>query len=294
MRRWSIAFALFFLMIACGKQGDPSESYTDGIVRPGDILISSNTADDLVAYLHNENLFKQITFLDRAANRVQGVGFMKETNELLIAVDGKDDIIAMNIFSGEERDLITSSALNGNLYGVTQLESSDILVIESNNLERFDKNGFRITSGWPLAINTPYQVAGLSAGGFIVCAGGSTDEIRIYDDDGNIVAQDSGPGGHDATGCAELPNKKIAVSWAGANDQIWLYESDLSSGQKIFDNASSGVMPYPRAMGALPNGNIIFADYTYHHLVEIKTDGTFVRKFGVLHDTISLFVVPSL
>ena len=237
-------FCLFILLCSCGDK-DLKETTSNLYLTRGDIIITSNSADDAISLNPNTLNSKQLTSLDRSSERVGASGWMATTEELMLAIDGRDRIIAVNPVDGSKRDLIVNTQLNGTLRCVTQLTSGDLIICESNNIEKYTSKGLRVTSGFPLAISTIYGTDKLPGGGFIACAGGGVDEVRIYDADGTLVAQDSGPGGHDARACKVLADGRIVVAFNGGNDQIWLYDADLSNGALLVSDSDLGVMPSP-------------------------------------------------
>lgn len=286
-----IYLTFFILFFSCNKD-DLIETSSHLYLGRGDIVVTSNTADDALSISSNGLTSKFLTNLDRTSEKVSAAGWMSTTDNLLLAIDGRDRIISVSPISGVKEDIISNTQLNGTLRCVTQIQNGDIIVCETNNLERFNSRGVRITSGWPIAVNTPYGIEPLSNGGFILCAGGSTDQVRIYDNDGTVVSSHAGPGGHDAIACKVLNDRRIVVAWSGGSDQVWIYEPDLSNGQVLALNSDITLMPSPTGITQLKNGNIGISDYTYHHIVEIDLNGEFVRTFGILHDPLNIFSIP--
>ncbi len=280
---------MYLFLISCEE---PKETYSSLFLANGDIIVASNVGDDAIA-LNPDNLdMKKITNLDRTSEKVSSSLWLRKAERLLLAIDGEDRIVSLDPINGEIDDFVTSTQLNGTLRGMAELSNENIIICESNNIERFTSKGLRVTSGWPLSINTPYQVFGLDNNRFGVCAGGSTDQIRIYDIDGNILAQDSGPNGHDARGCSVLEDGRIVVAWNGANDQVWIYSDDLSSGEPIVLSSEIGnLFASPSSLAISRDNTILVTDYTYHHIVEFTLAGELIKTMGVLHDPLNINVI---
>lgn len=267
-------------------------SYSDLFINRHELIGVSYTDDDLSSYSFQTGVQKTITSLNRTSDTAKGSVWLKDTFELAVALDGKDRIIAIDPVDGGTRDLIVSGSLNGVIRSMTQLDDGDLLIIESDNVERFSVDGLRRTTGWPLSVPSGTQVRALQNGGFVICAGGATDQVRIYDTDGNLQYSDSGLGSHDARGCEELSDGRIVVSWAGASDQVWIYNSDLTNGTVLVDNADISLMPAPNSIAIDADDNIYVADTSYNHILKFSSSGTFIETFGSFSNSQDIYIIP--
>lgn len=263
-------------LVSCNQEPIPTTSSL--FVSPGDIVVTSITNDSVVLYSSDGTFKKVIYDLTNNAEIPYGVGWKHDTNEIMIAVDGSDRVMGVSAIDGTVRTIIQSASLSGSIRGVTQLVDGSILVAESNGVEKFTTNGIRVTDGFPVngGINNVENVFAKSDGGFIVCARGG-DVVRTYQADG--TQDDSTASGiagtSDGYGCTELDDGNIVTAWAGTTDTVSFYDSGLNDAGFTFRDSS--ILPNPRGVTQLANGNIVVADATYHHLVEIdSTSGEFV------------------
>lgn len=293
---------LLFLIICCLSSckvpfvlEDPKPTTSNFTMVPGDIVVS-NTGNDSLILLDSDGNFKD-TLLDvvNGSETIYGIGWLESTNELIVTVDGSDRVMAISAFDGEVRTFITNANLAGTLRGITQLTGGDILIIESNNVERFTTNAVRVTSGWPITgiMTTPEQIDALSNGGFVACSRG-TDEVRTYTSAGvQVNSTASGVGGTtDGYGCIEMTDGRIATVWVGTTDSVIIFNAALSSAVATYSDTS--LLGNPRGIAQAKNGNLLIVDATLHHIVEIDTTATFVRTLGssTLSTPQHIFVIP--
>lgn len=289
---WVKFLIISIFLISCVGERLKS-SYSDLFINRHELIGVSYTDRELESYNLKTGLQKSITKLSRTSDTAKGSVWLKDTYELAVALDGKDRIIAIDAVTGTTRDLVVDGNLNGVIRSMTQLDDGDLLVIETNSIERFSTDGLRRTGVWPLTVNSGTQIRNLSTGNFVVCAGGTTDQVRIYDTDGNLLHSDSGPGGgHDARGCEELSNGKIVVSWAGAADAIWIYNSDLTGGTPIVLNSEISIMPSPNSLAIDADDNIFVADTTYNYIIQFNSSGQYIKKFGSFTNSQDIYIVP--
>lgn len=280
-----------FLISCVGER--LKSSYSDLFINRHELIGVSYTDRELESFSFRSGTQKSITKLDRTSDTAKGSVWLSDTYELAVALDGKDRIIAIDAVDGSTRDLVVDANLNGVLRSMTRLEDGDLLIIESNNIERFSTNGLRRTSGiWPLPINSGTQIRSLSTGNFVVCAGGTTDQVRIYDNDGTLLHSNSGPGGNDARGCEELSNGKIVVSWAGSASAIWLYDADLSNGTAIVSNSDISIMPNPNSLAIDAKDNIYVSDTTFNYIIKFDSSGEFIKTFGSFSNSQDIYIIP--
>lgn len=280
-----------FIFTSCLNQ-ELKSSYSNLFINRGELIAVSYTERDMSSYNFRTGKQKQVTNVSRVLDTARGSVWLRDTNELAVTLDGRDRVVAINAVDGTTRDLIVNGGLNGVIRSMTQLEDGDLLIIESNNIERFSVNGQRRTIGWPISLPSGTQIRVLDNGNFIACAGGTTDQARIYDPDGNQLFASSGPAGHDARGCEELNDGRIVVSWSGASDQIIVYNSDLTNPQVLIRNSDIGIMPAPNSLAVTKENNILVADTSFNYIIEFDSNGNFIRTFGSFANSQDIYIVP--
>ncbi|MEC7277289.1 MAG: hypothetical protein VXV96_13305 [Bdellovibrionota bacterium] len=299
MKKKNFTFPLILIslqiLLGCIKEPIPTNSSDGYFIQPGDIIISDNAQDSVILY-DSEGNFKDV-ILDAVNNAeiTYGVAWDPVTKSVLVSIDGSDRITSIKAIDGSISTRISNANLAGALRSVSTLSNGDIVVLESNNLEKFTNSGTRITSGFPIAgiQSNPADIHGLASGGFIVCSYG-TDVVRSYDNDGNQIAtRSSGIAATNAYGCTELANGNIAVTWDGGTDTVIVYDSTLSTEVATYSDTS--IISAPRAIAQANNGNLLVADSNFDHIIEIDQSGNFVRyliSFG-LSSVWDMMVVPS-
>jgi hypothetical protein len=295
MKNFFAQLLLLLFLVSCVEE--PIETTSNFVIQPGDVVVT-NITNDSVVLLDSTGNFKRVLY--NVQNNVevpQGIGWKHDTNEVMVAVDGADRVMAISAFDGSVRTLIQSTFLNGQIRGVAQLTDGNIVVAESNGVEKFDVNGNRITDGFPISggINNVEDLFPKADGGFGLCARGG-DVVRTYTAAGAMEnSTASGIGGTtDGYGCTELSDGTIATSWSGTTDTVTFYNGSLAATGTTYRDASYS--PSPRGLAQLANGNVIVADATYHHLVEIDpSDGSFVGVFSnySLSSPTQIVVIPN-
>ncbi len=283
---------LALIFTSCGQK--LKSSYSNLHINRHELIAVSYVNRDLSSYNLRTKIQKTVSNLSRGTDTARGVVLLEDTNELAVALDGRDRVIAISPIDGSTRDLIVDGQLNGVIRSITQLDDGDILVIETSNIERFSKEGLRRTAGWPISLPSGTQIRDLrdNSGDFIACAGGTTDQARIYDIDGNQLHATSGPPGHDARGCEQLLDGRLVVAWAGAADQLIVYDSDFSNPQVIVSNLDIGIMPNPNSIAISREGNILVADTSRNNVIEFDTNGNFIQSFGSFSNSQDIYIVP--
>lgn len=271
-------------VMACSPDDDaasttlPSEDAV--CIESGDILVTTSGADALVVF-NPDGTFKRIAYyVLSATENLYGIAWSHTAEEILVAVDGVDRIVGINPEDCSTRDVITNANLTGTIRGITQLLNGDILVSETNNIERFGANGNRVTSGWPLAAQSAATgLDALSNGGFVHCST-TTDVVRTYSDTGTQTATRSSgiAATTDAMSCKALHDGSIAAAWSGTSDTIAIYSADLSTLNASFSNTA--YLGAPGGIAQRANGNLLIVDRIFNHVVEITTAGTYVGTFG--------------
>ncbi|MBY0315496.1 MAG: hypothetical protein K2Q26_08255 [Bdellovibrionales bacterium] len=280
---------------SCAPKDDEDDNVEDVCMQSGDILVT-NSGTRAVLVLDALGNYKRVAFnLNNSSETVYGIGWLAGNEEFAVAVDGADRIVAVNRTDCSSRNLITDGNLTGNIRGLTQLNNGDILVIETNNVERFTSAGLRITSGgWPRALqNGGTQLSALPAGGFVHCSL-TSDVVRTYNDAGTQIAtRASGIAGTtDATGCLVMSNGSIATAWSGTTDSIIVYSSNLATAQATFSNPS--ILGAPGGIAQRADGNLLVVDRIFNYIVELTSEGVYVGVLGqgILSTPEFLLVVP--
>ncbi len=243
-----LLIALSLLLTACIEAEKAQPTFSSLLVERGDVVVVSFNTDALVVFDSAGN-FKRILYqLPLAADTINGVAWLADTNEILISVDGTPDRIdAISVVSGQARTFYANLAfLTGTLLDLTQLKNSgDIIISEGATLERFSPNGIREVWGavWPSGVHAnSNQLKGLANGRWLSCT--TAQGVRIYPDSTSVFAATSsvtGPAGALASfGCNELSDGSILVGWSGAAvDYLYLYTSTLTSPVALIDNVQS-------------------------------------------------------
>jgi hypothetical protein len=203
-------------------------------------------------------------------------------------------VVAVSAEDCSNRNVVVDINLTGTIRGITQLTSGDILVSETNNIERFGSNGNRVSSGWPLAAQT--GATGLSAlanGGFVHCST-TTDVVRTYSSAGvQVATRSSGIAGTtDAMDCFVMSNGNIATTWSGTSDTVSIYNSSLSP---IASFSNTAYLAAPGGIAQRPSGgNLLVVDRVFNVIVELTTAGVYVNTFGsgLLSTPEFILVVP--
>lgn len=299
--RFTVLLGVLFLGSACqNKRAAGAESSSEGSsnvfnAEKGDIVVS-NGGSDSVLLLDSEGNFKDILLnVDNTAESVYGITYSADTDEVVVAVDGSDRLLAVSLDDGSQRNLVTSSLFSGVLRGITQLLGGDFLAIEGNALERFNSLGTRITvGGWPKSLQSnPSEVFPLADGGFGMCSYG-TRVVRTYDEDGTQTAnRASGIAGTvNSYGCTSLSTGQIAVTWNGTSDTVQILSSDLTTVDASFSD--TGLLGSPQGVSEDINGDLLVVDSSYHHIVKVSSEGEFIGTLGgaILNIPRSILVIP--
>ena len=279
---------LTWTLVSCGPSGNDkflklppaaTENLSDHI------LIASQLNQSVTLLKPDGSFLREIAIFDgTTADTPFGIGILDDEN-IAISVDGVDRIAKANLSSGSKTDFIFNANLTGTMGNLTRLINGDILVIETNNVERFTSSGTRIaTGGWPLALQTGGSgIEKISAGGFVLCST-TADRIRTYTDAGVGISAltASGIGATtDASDCATAVDGRIAVLWNGTTDTVRIFtDQTLSVVDCNFVN--SALLPNPLEIDFRPNGNALIADGTNNIIVEIDSDCNFVDHFSSL------------
>lgn len=284
------------VMLSCAPANEEEDADSAGgnCFSSGDILIS-NSASDVVLVLNPDGSYKNIAFnVFNNSESVFGIS-MSAAGELLVAVEGADRVVAVEPAACGARTFTADANLNGTLRGLAQVSNGDVLVVETNNVERFNSAGLRITTGgWPRSLQTTGTgIRATSTGGFVHCSTG-TDTVRTYDNAGtqiNTVA--SGIAGTtDVMDCLAMSDGNIAAVFSGTTDTVRIYSSNLGSTVGSYSDIS--FLSTPGGIAQRANGNLLVVDRLLHYIVEVTNTGTFVDIIGdgVLNTPEFILVVP--
>ncbi len=297
MSRLNLFILLCFAAGCLGSEKVP-ETFTDPVnylIQPGDLVVSNSGNRDVVL-LDSNGTFKATLLNLGISDTPKGIAFNQATKEILVAVDGGDRVTGIAATDGAISDFINETTnLSGTLDGIAQLPGGDILIVETNAIERYSSSGVRITTGgWPRNhMTTNTQVTALSSGNYLVGSSG-TDQARIYNNAGTQVFTTTSSGvaaTTDIFGVIPLADGRNAIGWSGTTDTIQIRSADLATTAASFSNTT--VLGNPKGMAQKPNGNLLIVDATANHIVEITLTGSLVDTYGEGINTPNhIFVVP--
>lgn len=304
---------LFLFMItsitACIVSSEsPIESSSNeaNLIQTGDILISNAGTDSIILY-NSEGTFKANLIDVSDSNLIMnGLAFDSLNDQILFTYDSAtaalDSVKAMSLFDGSVSNYISNSNLTATAFpGIARLTGGDLLVLEgTNTAEKFLSTGVR--SGNPFLNTITTNVADIGAmsnGGFVTCSSGVATTVRTYNSAGvaqasatSAVPAPSMGSAMAASGCLENPvTGQIVVAFNGANDGVRAFDSTLATISWTYQDTN--YLANPGRIAVRPNGNILVLDLTANHIVELDTNGAFVRTIDLPVSTPnSILVVP--
>lgn len=291
------------LTTACVEQEKAQATFSRLLVERGDVVVVSFNTDALIVFDDAGNFKRVLYQLPLAADTINGIAWLAETNEVLISVDGTPDRIdAISVVTGQARIFYANMGfLTGTLLGITQLKNSgDVIVSEGTTIERFSANGTREVWGvvWPSSIHAnSNQLMPLLNGSWVSCS--LATGVRIYLDSTATFTPTysvTGPAGALASyGCAELSDGSIMVSWSGAAaDYLYKYNSTLASSTILINNVQS-TMTDPRGIAVSEQDEIFLADGVANKIIKLDAAGNILAQFGtsVLNGPRHLMVIPA-
>jgi hypothetical protein len=300
-------FVLLLLFITSGcTNGDPTLKFTKkggespkksspiSCLAGGDLVVS-NSSSDAVVVLDSTGRYKRTLYnVPNQSETIYGITWVSGRSGVAVSVDGSDRVVVISAADCQVSKVFSNANFSGNLKGLTQLKGGDFLFVESNAIERFTSEAFRVGSNWPMNLqNAGTQLSSTAAGGFVLCSSGS-DKVAVYSESGaEVVSRVSGIAGTtDAMGCLELIDGNIAVAWSGTTDTVSIYSSDLSTQVASFSNSS--LLSSPEGLAQRANGNLLIVDSGLHHIIELTSNGVFQTVLGgsVLSTPRQLAVVP--
>lgn len=275
-------------LLGCKKQLPVfTDSKRINLIKPGDLIVV-NMASHSLLLLNSNGEFKTTLYdVDNISETLYGLAFKADTKEIIFTVNGSPRVGAISVIDGSYRALITDANLTGTLRGLTQLPGGDILVIETSNVERFTTSGVRRTlvSGvtWPntfSATAAPEQIHTTLNGELILC--GSANVNRFTQNAVRVGAAvvSAIAGTTAATGCIEMADTSIAVSFSGTTDTIRSVASSMLQASIGSIYSDLNYLSSPRGLTQTLSGNLLTVDSVYNQIVEFEIDGTFVRTIG--------------
>lgn len=263
-------------------------SSTSGAIASGDIVISNSGSKSLLLFSSSGSFKQVLGSLDNTSNEVyQGITKNSTTGHLLAVIDGTaDSVQSFDISDGSlVGTFISNLNLTGNLRGITQLSGGDLLIVETNNVERFSSLGERRTLvnsiAWPQSLQTTGLGIEALSSGFIHCsngAAGTTDRVTIYTDDGAVSATATAAapapalaGTTGVNGCAADSSGAVYAMFVGAaNSYLRKYSSDLSTVEWTY---TSPTILNATGIAVRSNGTVLVLNSTLNHVVQVDADG---------------------
>lgn len=279
------------IAIACKKPPkNDGDSDSDAKFSSGDIIIA-NTGTRSVLVFDEDGKYKSTLFEISSTSGFtpNSLLYLPETEEILIALDGtSDELIAIDK-EGERRSFfLNTTLLNGTIRAMALLTGGDILVGETNAIERFRSDGLNLSAAndglsgvWPKA-NVQTAISGMSRmpnNGFVACST-TSDVVRTYDNTfAQVGSAASGIAGTtDVVACQGQSDGSVIAAFLGTTDTIRKYSAaDLSATAWSFSNIPS--LAAPSALAIRANGNILVTDSVFNYVVELSSSGSLL---GVL------------
>lgn len=267
------------------------------------IVVGSAGSQTVTLLDPNGNVVRDLLRLDPTTTEEPRGFAMFDSSRILISIEGgatagvdRVMIVDLNSDYSSAQNFHLSGNLSGTLFGVARLASGDVIVTETNAVERFLSNGNRVTSGgWPFSLQTAGTgLAALSNGGFIHCSTGS-DVVRAYNNAGTQTSTVASgiAATTDARDCAVSAGGLVGAAFNGTTDTIRVYStSALSSVVYSFSNLT--ILANPTALSFRPNGNVLAVDNTLGHIVEITSAGSLLTTYvpSAVNSPTAIMVVP--
>jgi hypothetical protein len=303
-----IILTLLLSVVSCSKKAkeDETTSTTSSdepivepepdCIEPGDIIVS-NSGSDVVLVLNPDGSYKDIAFnVPNISETIGGIYWDDLDQKLFVAVDGADRIVEVDPVDCSSTTRISDGNLTGTMKGLSRDVNGDFYIVETSNVEKFNSDGMRITTGgWPKSLQTLGTGIDFFNGStdFVHCST-TTDVVRTYNSAGTQIATKSSgiATTTDAMDCMILANGNIAVSWSGTTDTLAIYSSDLATTIATYSNIS--ILSSPGGIAERDNGNLLIVDRLLHFIIEVEADGTYVGILGdgVLNTPEFITVVP--
>jgi hypothetical protein len=266
--------------------GDDEEDPDDDEEQPdpdylvsGDVLVASQASGQVLVF-GADGLYKKVAYtVSVPTDRIVGLAWNATHSAAMVLVDGNDRIDAIAKTDGAVATVLQTAELAGNLRGLTQVASGDVLILETSIVERFRPDGSRLAFNWPKSLqSTPRSIAPLADGGFVLCSSGSK-VVRTYNDDGSLRASASSgvTGTQDAYGCAQLSDGRIVTAWSGMQDTVQIRSADLM--QNLAEYRDPIGLSSPSCLHILEDDSILVCDRLTNSLVELGPTGAYRRTW---------------
>ncbi len=206
-----------------------------------------------------------------------------DNNNLIIALDNTDRLESFLFDDFSFSSFFSGGTLSGNIYGLAKDNSNNILVIESNAIEKFSSEGAQVT---PLYIGT--TVGGCTLNGPRLMTVNSDDILFVSSYTNHRILRydisSSTPSCLSSTATANNPygvllhsNSDFYYTTFG-DDQIYRANPDGSNAVSIF-TTNLTILNNPTAMLELPDGTIIIASSNTHTVERFDEDGNHLGTF---------------
>lgn len=288
-----ILFILVLLLPAACVVGEksPVETFNDSVnmIQSDDIVVVNQTNDSIIL-LDRDGNFKT-TLVDEATSNTinySGINWDSIDKRLLFVNDtnvaNTESVKSISLYNGRVEDVINTIFLTGTLRSIARLTNGDYLIVESaTTVEKFDTNLQRVGNPFFSAlVNANNDLNSLSTGGFLSCSSSTGSAIRTHSATGATVATATSAAPVPSMGSAmqcigadERPDGTIAVSFSGTNDGVRVFSADLSTVVWTYQNST--VLSNPGKLAVRSNGNVLVPDLSLHHIVELSSDGQFIR-----------------
>lgn len=308
MKKRILSFSLLFTLTSCLVSSDsPISSSADDVnlIQRNDIVVSNAGNDSIILLDADGNYKATLVDIDTTSTVIfNGLAYDGVNKEVLYTYDHQtaalDAVYSISLFDGSSQLVLSNNQLSGVMPGLARLTNGELLILETNTtIEKFSASGTRIgapfTSGMTSAV---VDVTRLSNGGYVVCSTGTSNTVRTYNAAGVLqnTATSANPaptlGGMPATSCSEAPNGNIVVSYSGTTDAVRAYSANL--GTIAWTYTDTNILSTPGKLAIRANGNVLITDTGYDHIVELDSNGGFVRTIGgsVLSDPNNIVVIP--
>lgn len=298
--RFSFYFLISLLIWSCAPEDLSEENSTtptedEECLVSGDIVVSSFGNKGVFVFAADGTYKKSIAnYLNGDAP--YGLAFNESTNELIIAIDVSDRIEAIKTSDCSVRSFTDGANVTGNIRGVSVNSNGDILVVDTNQIEKFNNVGVRQTSGgYPATVLTATSQVSFdpTTGGFIVCSSTAGTGARKYTSSGVATGTAYTLASYSANGCTFLSDGRALIAVSGTNDALVIRNNDMTTpgGTTSFNIPEVST---PVGITQLSSGNILVVDSANGRVVEYSlgtSSATYVRTFGAPYLSTPQFVI---
>jgi hypothetical protein len=293
IRLISLIFILLLGSSCILNSESPEETSSDevNLIQMGDIVVT-NAGNDSIVLLDEDGSYKA-TLVDSTTSSTllyNGLAYDDLNREILFNYDSTtnslDAVMAINLYDGEVRTVLTNNQLQGTLPGVARLTGGDLVVLEGTSMvEKFNSSNIRVGTPFLTGLTTTTaDLTRLSDGGFIICSSGTANTVRIYNSAGVVQASATSAsptptlGALASTSCTQAEDGTIYVAYSGGTDAVRAYNSTLST--VLWTFTDTNVLTTPGKLAVKPNGNVLITDTAFNHIVELTSSGALIRTIG--------------